>query len=107
MPSRSRSSPLDGPSPERSAPVGSPQPVCVVCGGPREVRKREACSDKCRAALSRHRRTQLHATRDQEIRAALEAIAGLVQVTLGRLAKGEFMTRRKQLVMIPERGAHS
>jgi hypothetical protein len=33
--------PVDGPSPERSAPVGSPQPVCVVCGEPRDPRKRE------------------------------------------------------------------
>jgi predicted nucleic acid-binding Zn ribbon protein len=79
--------PLDGPSPERSALVGCPQPVCVVCGGPRELRKREACSDKCRAALSRRRRTQLQTTRDQETRAALEAIAGLVQVTLSRLGR--------------------
>lgn len=84
-----RSLPPDGPSPERSALVGSPQPVCVVCGGPREPRKREACSDKCRAALSRRRRAQIQTTRDQETRAALEVIAGLVQGTLGRLEKGE------------------
>ena len=44
------------PEPERSGVVGSPEPVCVVCGGPREPRKREACSDRCRAALSRQRR---------------------------------------------------
>jgi predicted nucleic acid-binding Zn ribbon protein len=78
--------------PERagfSTPVlGSPQSVCVVCGGPRDPRRREACSDKCRAALSRHRRTQTQTTRDQETRDALEAIARLVQVTLGRLEKG-------------------
>jgi len=97
MPQSPRSSPLDSPSPERSAPVGSPQPVCVVCGGPRDLRKREACSDKCRAALSRHRRAQLHATRDHETRAALEAIAQLVQVALGRLEKGESMPRRKHV----------
>ena len=64
--------PPDGPSPERSAPVGSPQPVCVVCGGPRDYRKREACSDKCRAALSRRRRTEAHRTRDEAIRTLLE-----------------------------------
>jgi predicted nucleic acid-binding Zn ribbon protein len=80
--------PPDGPGPERSALVGSPQPVCVVCGRPRDLRKREACSDKCRAALSRHRRALSQTTRDRETRAALEAIAGLVQVTLGRLGKG-------------------
>jgi len=76
------------PEAERSGVVGSPQPVCVVCGGPRKLRKREACSDKCRAALSRRRRALTQTTRDQETRAALEAIAGLVQVTLGRLGKG-------------------
>jgi hypothetical protein len=80
--------PPDGPSPERSALVGSPQPVCVVCGGPRNPRKREACSDKCRAAISRLRRAQIQTTSDQETRAALEAIAGLAQGTLGRLDKG-------------------
>ena len=67
-----RSSPLDGPSPERSAPVGSPQPICVVCGGPRDPRKREACSDQCRAALSRQRREDTQRTRDEEVRALLE-----------------------------------
>jgi predicted nucleic acid-binding Zn ribbon protein len=64
--------PVAGSSPERSAPVGSPQPVCVVCGGPRELRKREACSDKCRAALSRRRRKDAQRTRDEAIRALLE-----------------------------------
>jgi len=73
------------PQPERSAVVASQEPVCAVCGGPRDSRKRATCSDRCRAALSRRRRTQTQTTRDREIRAALEAIAGLVQVTLGRL----------------------
>jgi predicted nucleic acid-binding Zn ribbon protein len=76
------------PEAERSAVVGSPQPVCDVCGGPRDPGKREACSDKCRAALSRRRRSHTQTTRDQEIRAVLEAIAGLVQGTLERLGKG-------------------
>jgi predicted nucleic acid-binding Zn ribbon protein len=73
MPQIPPSSPPDGPSPERSAPVGSPQPVCVICGGPREIRKREACSDKCRAALSRRRRNEAQSTRDGKIRLLLEA----------------------------------
>ena len=73
--------------PERSGVLGSPQPVCVVCGGPKDSRKREACSDRCRAALSRHRRVLTQTTRDQETRAALEAIAGLMQSTLGRLER--------------------
>jgi predicted nucleic acid-binding Zn ribbon protein len=75
------------PQAKRSAVVGSPQPVCAICGGPRDERRREACSDQCRAALSRRRRVQSQTTRHQEIRAALEAIAGLVQVTLERLEK--------------------
>ena len=37
----------------------------------------------------------------------LEPIARLAQVTLGRLKTGELMPRRKQLVLIPERGTHS
>lgn len=78
--------PPDSSGPERSAPVGSPQPVCVVCGGPRELRKRETCSDRCRAALSRQRRALSQTTRDQEIRDALEAVAELVQVTLRKAA---------------------
>ena len=75
--------------PERSGVLGSAEPVCVVCGGPRDSRKREACSDKCRAALSRRRRALSQSTRDRETRAALEAIARLAQVTLGRLGPGD------------------
>jgi predicted nucleic acid-binding Zn ribbon protein len=57
---------------ERSAVVGSPQPVCAVSGGPRDPRKREACSDRCRAALSRRRRAQTQMTREQALRTLLE-----------------------------------
>jgi predicted nucleic acid-binding Zn ribbon protein len=71
------STPLHPPEPasesERSAVVASPGPLCTVCGGPRGPRKREACSDKCRAALSRRLRERAFATRDQEIRDLLEA----------------------------------
>ena len=38
--------------------LGSHEPRCAACGGPRNPRKREACSDRCRAALSRRRRAQ-------------------------------------------------
>jgi predicted nucleic acid-binding Zn ribbon protein len=58
---------------ERSAVVASPQPVCAVCGGPRDSRKRETCSGKCRTALSRRRRTEAEQTRDREVRALLKA----------------------------------
>ena len=57
--------------PERSAVVASPQPVCAACGGPRDPRKREACSDKCRTELSRRRRQDALRARDDEIRALL------------------------------------
>jgi hypothetical protein len=80
-----RSLPLDGPSPERSGVAGSPQPVCAVCGGPRDDRKREACSDRCRAALSRQRRAQAQVSRDDELRATLTEIRELVQASLRRL----------------------
>jgi hypothetical protein len=83
--SEAPTAPVADSSPERSAPVGSPQAVCVVCGGPRDPRKREACSDKCRAAVSRQRRTQAQATRDDELRATLTEIRELVQASLRQL----------------------
>jgi predicted nucleic acid-binding Zn ribbon protein len=57
---------------ERSAVIGSPGPVCAACGGPRDPRKREACSDKCRAALSRRRKVDARRARDHEVRMLLE-----------------------------------
>ena len=61
------------PEPERSALVDSPERRCVVCGEPRSPRKREACSDACRTALSRTRRVDAQRERDAEIRGLLEA----------------------------------
>jgi predicted nucleic acid-binding Zn ribbon protein len=70
----SRKSPsLARPRAERSGVVGSPEPACVVCGGPRDPRKRETCSDACRAALSRARRARAQLKCNAEIRAMLEA----------------------------------
>jgi predicted nucleic acid-binding Zn ribbon protein len=60
------------PQPERAGVVGSPQPVCIVCGEPREPSKREACSNKCRAALTRQRQAERRQLRDGEILALLE-----------------------------------
>ena len=61
--------------------VGSRCPVCQT----RLLRGRQTvCSGRCRAKRWR----ETHAIQDPEIRAALEAIAQLVQVTLGRLEKG-------------------
>jgi hypothetical protein len=57
---------------ERSAVVASTEPGCTVWGGSRDPRKREACSDKCRAELSRRRRKDAQRTRDEDIRSLLE-----------------------------------
>jgi predicted nucleic acid-binding Zn ribbon protein len=65
--------PAGYPEPERSAMVGSPERRCVVCGQPRSPRKQAACSDACRAALSRTRRADARRERNAEIRALLEA----------------------------------
>ena len=62
----------------RSGVVGSSEPVCVVCGGIREVRKREACSDKCRAALSRQRQ-------QDELRDGLRLLRAQVDNLLARV----------------------
>lgn len=58
---------------ERSGVVASPEPICAVCGGPRDARKREECSDKCRVALSRQRRASAMEARDRAVEALLEA----------------------------------
>ena len=77
--------PPDRPEGVRTAPppslVGS---RCLVCQETVLRGRQTVCSGRCRA--KRWRETQ--ASRDPEIRAALEAIAQLVQVTLGRLEKG-------------------
>lgn len=74
--------PPDRPEGVRTAPppslVGSRCPVCQK----KVLRGRQTvCSGRCRAKRWR----ETHATRDPEIRAALETIAQLVQSTLGRL----------------------
>jgi predicted nucleic acid-binding Zn ribbon protein len=65
--------PVGYPEPERSALVDSPERRCAACKGPLPAGKREACSDACRAALSRRRRTDAQRERDAEIRGLLEA----------------------------------
>jgi hypothetical protein len=53
--------PMPGPrlNPARAASHvdrgGGPGLSCTVCGGPLDPRRREACSNRCRAALSRRR----------------------------------------------------
>ena len=61
------------PGAERSGVVGSPERRCATCKGPVPAGKREACSDACRAALSRMRRAKAQRERDAEIRTLLEA----------------------------------
>jgi predicted nucleic acid-binding Zn ribbon protein len=52
--------------------VASSRP-CPVCGEAMTGRKTSACSDKCRAALSRRRRAEAHTERDRRVRELLEA----------------------------------
>lgn len=73
------------PEAERSAVVVSSQPVCAICGGRHDASKRETCSDRCRPALSRRRRAQAQASRDDGLRAILTEIGRLVQATVRRL----------------------
>ena len=54
------------------AVVASSRP-CPVCGQAMTGRRRSACSDRCRAALSRRRRTEELAKRDQWVQELLEA----------------------------------
>ena len=65
--------------------VASPEPVCQVCGGPREPQKQAACSDRCRAALSRRRKAEAQRTRDAETLAGgdgIERLCGLLKARL-------------------------
>jgi predicted nucleic acid-binding Zn ribbon protein len=71
--SREKSPPLASQEPERSGVIGSAERRCAACGGPLPARKREACSDACRAALSRMRRAAAERKRKAETRALLEA----------------------------------
>jgi predicted nucleic acid-binding Zn ribbon protein len=50
--------------------IDSAQAACLACGALLRPRRR-ACSGKCRAALSRERRAETQAKRNQEIRAHL------------------------------------
>lgn len=56
--------------------VGSPGPwrACPACGKPLVGRQRSACSDRCRAALSRQRKAQAQGERDRRIDALVEQI---------------------------------
>lgn len=60
------------PGPERAGVVGSPR-TCAVCGKPLpEGKPSGACSNKCRAALTRRRQAEARHARDRELLALLE-----------------------------------
>jgi hypothetical protein len=67
----------------------------MICGGPREGQKRDTCSDRCRAALSRRRRAALWETKLAELRAErdwlrakLEAIEWISRAPVARSRSG-------------------
>ena len=83
-----KTSPPAAAMPERSAMVGSLEPLCAVCGRPRSPRKRETCSDACRTALNRRRKTDAEAARDRKIRAYLTTAAESLEAAMTMLGEG-------------------
>jgi hypothetical protein len=87
-PSRNPAARLHGVATPTPSPVDSPA-GCLCCGRiPKPRPRQKACSSRCRWALwkaTRQAQARAQLVRDQETRAALKAIAGIVQVTLGRL----------------------
>ncbi len=79
--SEAMSIPDDPPESERAvstpAVVGFRDPIsghpCPVCASPLTGRQRVACSDRCRAALSRRRKADALAERERRLRKLLEA----------------------------------
>ena len=65
---------MESSAPTAPVPVESARALCHGCGGPLVGRQKVACSAKCRAAMSRHRR-------DAELREALLTL----QATVGDL----------------------
>src|SRR6266436_6070961 len=111
---------------ERSGVVGSTGRPCAVCRAPVEGRKLEACSDRCRTALSRQRQARAREDRDREIqgllRAALKRVGapdhsspplsrGVRTVDISALARASLpLARRRVLAMFSvyfdESGTH-
>jgi predicted nucleic acid-binding Zn ribbon protein len=75
---------------ERAAPspsvVGSGEPsrACPICGRALSGRQKSACSDRCRATLSRSRRAEALQVRDQEVRKLLLAAIRILNEEEGR-----------------------
>ncbi len=68
------------PDPERPRREIGPR-TCPICGNGLTGRQTSACSDKCRAALSRRRRAQAITDREREIRGHVKALAKQVGLT--------------------------
>ncbi len=72
---------------ERAAPspavVGSGGALraCPICGKPLTGRQTSACSDKCRAALSRRKRADEQSEKDRRVRELLEAAVRVLSGT--------------------------
>ncbi len=47
--------------------------LCPICGTPLRGRQTSACSDRCRSAKSRRKRSEALTERDQRVRGLLEA----------------------------------
>ena len=62
---------------ERAAPgpsvvgSGGPSCACPVCGAPLQGRQTSACSDRCRAALSRRKRARAQSEKERRVRELL------------------------------------
>jgi len=78
MPTATRA-PKFSPQPARAALVAPLALVCVACGGPVPPGRREACSGKCRAALSRRGREARRQQHDEELRALLRRALRLLE----------------------------
>jgi predicted nucleic acid-binding Zn ribbon protein len=78
------------PESERAAPghagadVVASRGPCPVCGQAMLGRRTSACSDRCRAALSRRTRAEQLAERDRRVRELLEAAVRVLGVRRGR-----------------------
>jgi hypothetical protein len=68
-----RPAPRTRAEPERALLAGRP---CPGCGAPLTGRKREACSPRCRAALSRRRLADAQAARIWELEEMVRALGG-------------------------------
>ncbi len=75
---------IPGEKTERAAPspavIGSGEALraCPICGRPLTGRQTSACSNVCRAALSRRKRADAQSEKDRRVRELLEAALRVV-----------------------------